>query len=303
MKKAFTYMAIIIVALLCALNYQIFVFPNRFAPAGINGIATMIQYKLGISVGYLSLLINLPLAALVFIFVSRPLAVRSMVYVLVFSAALVALDYVDLSRFAYATDNGTSTIMGPLVAGIIQGTAYSILVRCSAYSGGSDFVAALIHKRHPEKSIFWLIFLLNSSVAAASYFVYDYRMEPVILSILYTFTSTMVSDKAVKNGRSAVRFEIITDYPEEIGQAIIRQFHHSATLLPGKGMYRGEEHSIVICVVNKTQVAAMSAMLSKYPNTFATSCPVDAVMGNFKRIKNDGKIEKEYLDQADGKAV
>lgn len=303
MKKAFTYTAIIIVALLCALNYQIFVFPNRFAPAGINGIATMIQYKLGISVGYLSLLINLPLAALVFIFVSRPLAVRSMVYVLVFSAALVALDYVDLSRFAYATDNGTSTIMGPLVAGIIQGTAYSILVRCSAYSGGSDFVAALIHKRHPEKSIFWLIFLLNSSVAAASYFVYDYRMEPVILSILYTFTSTMVSDKAVKNGRSAVRFEIITDYPEEIGQAIIRQFHHSATLLPGKGMYRGEEHSILICVVNKTQVAAMSAMLSKYPNTFATSCPVDAVMGNFKRIKNDGKIEKEYLDQADGKAV
>lgn len=303
MKKAFTYTAIIIVALLCALNYQIFVFPNRFAPAGINGVATMIQYKLGISVGYLSLLINLPLAALVFIFVSRPLAVRSMVYVLVFSAALVALDYVDLSRFAYATDNGTSTIMGPLVAGIIQGTAYSILVRCSAYSGGSDFVAALIHKRHPEKSIFWLIFLLNSSVAAASYFVYDYRMEPVILSILYTFTSTMVSDKAVKSGRSAVRFEIITDYPEEIGQAIIRQFHHSATLLPGKGMYRGEEHSILICVVNKTQVAAMSAMLSKYPNTFAASCPVDAVMGNFKRIKNDGKIEKEYLDQADGKAV
>ena len=77
LKKTFTYCAIIATALMCALNYQIFVFPNQFAPAGINGIATMIQHTLKINVGYMSLLINIPLAALVFFFVSKPLAVRS----------------------------------------------------------------------------------------------------------------------------------------------------------------------------------------------------------------------------------
>ena len=65
-KKAFTYFAIVLTALMCAMNYQLFVFPNQFAPAGINGVATMIQYSLGINVGYMSLLINIPLAALVF---------------------------------------------------------------------------------------------------------------------------------------------------------------------------------------------------------------------------------------------
>lgn len=45
-------------------SYELFVFPNAFAPAGINGLATMLQYLLHINIGYLSLLINLPLVLL-----------------------------------------------------------------------------------------------------------------------------------------------------------------------------------------------------------------------------------------------
>ena len=209
----------------------------------------------------------------------------------------------DLSRFAYSTETGTSKILGPLVAGIIQGTAYSILFRTSAYSGGTDFVAAIIHKYRPDKSILGLIFALNSTVAVVSYFVYDYRIEPVILCILYGFMSTTVSDKLMKSGRSAVRFEIITEHPEEIAAAIIHNFRHGATLIPGRGMYRGKEVSVLICVVNRPQVAALSSLLRTFPNTFATITHVEEVMGNFKKIAIDGKIEKEYLDQADGKAV
>ena len=60
------HLVIIALALLCAIpNYQLFIFPNRFAPAGLNGICTMIQYVFHINVGYMSLLINIPLALLV----------------------------------------------------------------------------------------------------------------------------------------------------------------------------------------------------------------------------------------------
>ena len=62
MKKVWTYLVIALVALLASVNYELFVFPNQFAPSGLNGICTMIQHVWGISVGYLSLLINVPLA-------------------------------------------------------------------------------------------------------------------------------------------------------------------------------------------------------------------------------------------------
>lgn len=299
LKKLLTYLVILGCAVLCALNYELFVFPNRFAPAGLNGICTMIQHLSGISVGYLSLLINLPLALLVFFLVNKKLAVRSMVYVLAFSGALLVFDHVDLSAFAYATDNGTSTIMGPLVAGIIYGACYSILVKGCAYSGGTDFVAAVIHKYHPEKSIFYLIFTLNALVALVSYFVYDYQMEPVIMCILYSFTSSTVTERLTKSGRSAVRFEIITDHPHEIADAIIHQLHHSATLLPGKGMYLGKETSILICVVNKTQEAALASIVRSFPHTFAVVSHVGEVMGNFKHLTPKGTPETDILDHGD----
>ena len=51
-KKVWTYMVIAAVALVASVNYELFVFPNQFAPSGLNGICTMIQHITGISVGY-----------------------------------------------------------------------------------------------------------------------------------------------------------------------------------------------------------------------------------------------------------
>lgn len=302
-KKILTYGVIVLLALIAAVNYEIFVFPNRFAPSGLNGVCIMIQHVTGLSVGYMSLLINIPLALAVYFMVSKPLAIRSMVYVVTFSVALLILDEVDLSRFYYVTGNGTSTILGPLVAGIIYGSVYSMLVQASAYTGGTDFIAAIIHKFKPEQNMFYLIFMLNVAVAITSYFVYDYQIEPVILCIMYAFMSSTVSDRLNKNGRSAVCFEIITDYPNEISDDIIYQLNHSCTLIPAKGMYAGKDTNLLICVVNKTQVAAVSRIVRKYPNTFAIMDPVSEVMGNFKRMDADGKEEVQLLDSADGKAV
>ena len=302
-QKTLTYGVIVGIAVVCAFNYQIFIFPNKFAPAGLNGICTMIQYVTGINIGYLSLLINVPLAIWVYLQVSKPLAVRSMLYVVTFSIVSVLLDYVDMSRFVYYTETGTSAILGPLVAGIIFGGCYSWLLRASAYSGGTDFVAAIVHKYHPEKSIFGLIFAINVIVAIGSYFVYDFQIEPVILCILYSFMCSTVSEKLTKNGRSAVRFEIITDYPEEISDEIIHKLHHSATLVPGRGMYRNKEVSMLFVVVNNNQVTKLAEICRNYPNTFAIIDPVSEVMGNFKKFDTKGKEERPILDSADGKAV
>ena len=302
-KKTLTYLVIALMAAFNALNYQIFVFPNKFAPAGINGICTMIQHIFGINVGYLSLTINIPLAVWTYFKVGRSMAARTMLYVAAFSVFLIVLEKIDLSAFAYETANGTSKIMGPLIAGLINGVVYAMLVRTSATSGGADYIAAIIHKDRPDLNFFYIVFTLNVCVALMSYFVFDYQIEPVILCIMYSFMSSNVSDRMMKSGRSAVRCEIITDYPQELSNAIINRLHHSATLIPAKGMYSGRETNILICVVNKNQMAALDAIIKEYPRTFAVLSSVNEVVGNFKRIDNRGNREKEFLDKGDGMTV
>lgn len=303
MRKVFTYAIILLLAFGNAVSYHLFVFPNRFAPSGLNGLCTIIQELFGLNVGYLSLIINIPLALVVFRLVNRKLAFRSMVYVLVFSAMLVVLEKVDLSNFAYSTDNGTSTILGPLVAGIISGFVYGILVKCSAYTGGMDYVASLVRIKRPDLNFFYVTFVINVAVAFISYFVYGYQIEPVLLCILYSFMSSTVSDNMLKSGRSAIRFEIITDTPEELSQAIIEKLHRSATLIPAKGMYSGQEKNILICVINKSQIAALSKIIRNHPNSFAVMSSVNEVMGNFKKLNTESKENKDFLDSGESSAV
>lgn len=298
-KKVRTYLFIAFNGFLTALAYALFVIPNNFAPAGIGGICTMIQYVFHINVGYMTLLINIPLAVAVYFLVSKPMSVRAFVYTCFFSLFLVLFEYIDLSPFIYKTENGTSMILGPLVGGIIMGYSCSEMLRVGTFQGGIYYISALVKKYRPHFDFFWMSFTLNVAVAVASYFVYQNGIEPVLLCILYFFTSSMVNSMLTKNRHRAVRFEIITKEPGVISQRIIRELRHSATLLPGKGIYKGEETSVLVCIVNTTQAVLLSSILKEYPHTFATMSYVDEVLGNFKHIDPKGNPEKQLMDVGD----
>ena len=85
------YLVVALAAALMALNYQVFILPNQFAPSGLSGINTMIQYMFHISVGYLSLIMNIPLAIICFIWVDRQFALKTAVSVIVFSVLLLLM--------------------------------------------------------------------------------------------------------------------------------------------------------------------------------------------------------------------
>ena len=302
-RIAITYFVIVFVGVLYALCYHLFIFPNNFAPAGLAGLCTMFQYVTGMNMGYLNLFLNLPLAFFVYRRVSKTVAVRALLFTGSMSLFLVLFEYVDLSALVYYTENGTSIIVGPLVGGILGGSLLAVLLQAGTNGGGTDYIAALVHKYRPDYNFFWVSFALNSSVAVLSYFVYGFKIEPVLMCILYSFASSMIRDKMNRSGRSAVRFEIITKNPEELSQAIIEKIHHSATLLPGKGIYRGEEVNVLICVVNKAQAPILASIIRSVPESFAVSDVVSEVIGNFKRLDMKGRQEVPILDHGENAEV
>ena len=85
LKTTLSYSAVVLAALLLAVNYHIFIVENHFAPAGLNGIATMIQYKTGFSISYMSLIINIPLCILAYFLVEKQFSVKTLVFSLVYS--------------------------------------------------------------------------------------------------------------------------------------------------------------------------------------------------------------------------
>ena len=222
-----------------------------------------------------------------FIFLDKSFAVRTTVFALTFSVALLLLQYkvIDLSFLSYKTDNGTSTILAPLASGVINGIIYGAAIRLNSCTGGTDIVAALIHKKWPEQNLLWIIFALNTGVAIASYFVYDFKVEPVVLCIIYSFLTSQVSDTIIRGSRQQIKFEIISQESEAISNEIITKLKHSVTVVPAKGMFSGKEMEMLICVVQKHQVVEMEKIIATHPGAFAYSTIISETLGNYEKIR------------------
>lgn len=264
------------------LSYELFVFPNAFAPAGINGLGTMIQYLFHISIGYLSLLINIPLILLAWKKLNPDFARKSLLFVLVFSGVTLALNQVDLSGIAYHT--GSSSILGPVAAGVVSGAVYGFVIRQNGSTGGTDIVAAWVRKKHPEASLVWVIFGLNASVAALSFFVYGSQFEPVILCLVYCYLSSRISDSILKGGKTALKFEVVTQHADALSARLLQELHHGVTVLPAEGMYSETPRALLICVVNRHQIVRFQEILSEFPDAFAYVTSINETLGNFKRV-------------------
>lgn len=283
-KRIGSYLIVAALAVLMGLNYELFVFPNSFAPAGINGIATMVQYLFHLNIGYFSLIINVPLLVLAWFFVGHEFACRNTVFTLVFSAVTLAMSHMDLSGIVYHTDNGTSAILGPMTAGVLSGAISGLTILLGASTGGTDILAAVLQRLRPEFSLVWVIFVLNALVAVASFFVYDCKFEPVILCLIYCYLTSRIGDVILKGGKRALKFEVVTEHAEALSQLLLRELHHGVTVIPAHGMYSGHTKQLLICVVNRRQIVAFHRALSQFPDTFAYITEVNETVGNFKKI-------------------
>lgn len=292
-KKISVYVIVIFVAILLAFNYQLFVVENGFAPAGLNGIATMIQYKTGFSIGYMSLIINVPLCILAYFMVDKKFARHSLVFCVTYSLVFLYLQELGLKEFQYNA-KGHDTIFPAMLSGVISGFVYGLCFRNNASTGGTDIISKYISKRKPELNFFWITFTINTVVAAISFFVYatsdsnggmiyDYR--PVCLCIVYSFVSSFVGSYIIKGSKSACKFTIITSHPKEITREISEKLHHGSTQISALGSFTHDEKTVLLCVINRHQIIELNKILKKYDNTFSFAETVNEIYGNFDRTK------------------
>ena len=278
--RVFRYLAIALFAVAYALIYEIFVFPNSFAPAGINGIVTMIQYLFRFKVGYLSLIINLPMLAVAWFVLDRSYALRTLTFTLIFSGTLLVSERLGIAE----TDTG-GRLLAAIAAGLFNGFLYSMSVRMGGSTGGTDVVGEFIHHARPEYNTVWVIFTINAIVAVASFFVYDLKYEPVILCAVYIFVNSRTSDAIFKGNRAAAKFEVITTQPEQLSHELITTLRHGCTVIRAEGMYTHSNRAMLVCVINRRQVVDFERIIRKYDNTFAYISTVNGIVGNFKKIK------------------
>ena len=262
-------------ACLMGVSYELFVFPNAFAPAGINGLATMLQYLLHINIGYLSLLINLPLVLLAWKKVDRDFARKTLVFVLMFSAVTLVLGQMDLSAIAY--DSGSSAILGPVAAGVVSGAVYGWVIRQNGSTGGTDIIAMVVKKYfkcHIGKALLVVDFFITVMTFVA------FGPTTGLYSILGLVMRSFAVDFFLEEMNTYKSFTIITDHAEEIYQYITQVLHRGATIYHAEGVFEHSDKTIILTAQSKQQGIKLQEQIKKSdPHAFVLISNTSEIIG------------------------
>lgn len=286
------WLSYVIVALLAASDAIVsivFIYPNDFAPVGIQGFTTMIQYLFHISVGYIYSFINAPMLIVAFFVLKKGYSFKNLTYIVSFSVMTVAFQELikafDLHFIEYRAETPEQMLIAAAVYGVFFGVLYPITVWLGGSTGGTDILAALINHFKPKFNTVWVLCTINVGVAVMSYFVYGRYLLPVIVSVLCSLISGFVSDYLMKGASSALKFEIVTDHPSALAKEIMEKLDHGCTQVPAVGMYSETERAMLICVINKRQRFEMERIISKYEGSFGFCSPVKSTYGYYVYFK------------------
>lgn len=273
---------ILIASFIRSLCVQVFMTSPElnFAPGGVTGIGTMVQFMTHdkFSAGYTNILINIPLIIIAFIFLNKSFAIKTACAVGLSSGGMVLMKEFNFPQYSGAN---VEPVLGAIACGVLGGVAVAIMIRAGASNGGTDIIAALIQRKYQAAGITWFIMGLDAIVVLASYFVYKNGMTPVFMSFTQQFSSAMVGDIILTGFKSAIKYEIITDSPEELSAELITKLRHSVTKIDAMGMYAHSDKALLICVIHKRQVSEFNKILKKYDNTFAYVTSTSEVFGKF----------------------
>jgi uncharacterized membrane-anchored protein YitT (DUF2179 family) len=170
--------ATILSAFFVSVGMHVFIYPNDFAPSGVDGLAAMLQQLTGINAGIFTVAINLPLLVAAWFLLRRRYVLYTLLYTLLFSGFLLLWESVGLFRYVAEGER----ILPALFGGVAQGIT-GVMLRIGASSGGVDVMGSMVHRRVPGRAVERIISLFSLAITALSLPVYG-NFQSVLLSVI-----------------------------------------------------------------------------------------------------------------------
>lgn len=243
----FDYGQAIIGTIIGAFAVVVFLSPFEIAPSGVTGVAVVLNSLFSWPLGWMILFFNIPIV----IWGAYTLpggwrtVIDTMFLVVIYSAAIEILG-VTLHDVVLSQDRLLNAIFGGVLTGVYSGLVYR-----SGMSMGGTGTVALILQRYTGMSMSNIFLLTDTGTILLAGAVFGF--EGALYALVVLFISGLATDY-VMEGPSVIRTAmIITDEPEAVSHAIIEQLHRGATLLSGRGMYTGQERSLLYVTVARSQ--------------------------------------------------
>ena len=268
-----TYIILFIGSILAAFGLEEFIIPNHFIDGGVVGVAIVLNHLLPLSFSAYIVILNLPFLYLGYRYIGKSFAFAT---------------FFSVSSLAYWTtvfrplQNATQDLfLAAIFGGIMIGIGVGLIIRYGGSLDGSEIVA-IIWSKKSSFSVGEIIMFMNVFIFAGAGLVFGW--DNAMYSVVTYFVAFKMIDITVEGLDESKGVMIVTDYPDEIADILMKRLGRGVTILYGEGGYTGAPKKILYSIITRLEIAKLKTIIfEKDESAFVTIHEVHDVLGG--RVK------------------
>lgn len=258
-------------------GYAIFLGPNDLNAGGISGLAAIIVQLTNsegtipfISVGVLTVAINLPLFAIGGVKIGKRFFFGSLLGLTLSSAVM---DYLPIGLTL-------EPLLAALYGGVVTGFGLGLVFMAGTSTGGSDIVVRLVKLKAKNTNIGQIAMAFDVFVVVLTGVVFG-NVENALYTGITAFLCSKVIDMVVYGFDYSKTALIITKEYERVAKTIGQRLSRGATYLYSQGTYSLQDSKVVLVAVKRQQIAELKELVVEIdPNAFIILQEAHQVLGD-----------------------
>lgn len=289
----FSYVLIIISAIIFALAIKMFVSPKKLLSGGLSGVSLIfgrLVEKFGGPketqiAGIINFTLNAPLLILSWFKLNKRFTIFSATHVIVSSIVLAlvpdnitAMVFGENSIFVIAEEG---MLDAAIFAGALAGCSTAVAFTVGGSSAGADIISYYLSSRK-QMTVGKINTIINGLIILISIVLFpEQGISHAMYTIIYILTNAMCIDAIYIRNRKTT-LSIVTNKGEEVSKFIMSKFYRGVTILDGKGAYTGNHKDFLYVVTTSFEAMNICKEVQKFdPDCFITVSSLEKVFGRF----------------------
>lgn len=269
-----SYLYIVVGTLIMSVGYVYFIIPYKIVPGGIYGISIVLHHLLGTPIGLVALAFNIPLTILGIRILGPRFGIKTVVGFFLAAGYIDLLSYLSEGKALVEDDPLLSSIFG----GVLIGLGVGLFFKSKATVGGSDVISMILGK-YSKIPVGQLMIIVDSVIVLLGFLAFrDWKIP------LYSWIVIFIMGRVIDTVLEGISYDrtvyIFSTKNDEIAEKIRTTINRGGTLLYGKGIYKGEERTMLMTVLNRRELTILIQHVKCIdPDAFVTVVGANKILG------------------------
>lgn len=283
--KVKDFLLVTVGSLIGAVGFNTMFVNNNIVSGGIGGLAVSFKALFGWDPAYFSLIVNLPLLVLCFIFLGKANFTKTLYGSWIYPIFIKLTDFLP--------DLTTDPFLASVFGGCIIGLGLGLVFLGNSSTGGTGIITQILHKYTPL-SLGMTMIVIDGVVVATGLIAFN--VNSVMYSIIALGCISYVVNTVVTGFNTSKNVMIISHRYDAIKKHITKITDRGVTEFPVLGGFTGKEKRLLMTVITSQELARLQRDIVAIDETaFIVVMPAAQVIGRGFSLTKDHDISDDEL--------